>query len=248
MDNRPLSTADVLALKRWNTPSIYNAWEKVTKKERNEGRFNRFPTQDFMPQMGVMAGYAVTVEVEPSNKKHQIDNPNAQEQYMRYLASIEGPKIVIVRDLDNPHIGSFWGEVNANMHKALGCVGTITEGCIRDVDEMTNAGFKALAKHYCVGHAYSTPVRWGMETTVFGTTVKPGDFIHADKHGFMAIDPEDLPNLHAATLFMDQNECENLLNYSRNAHGIPTDEFIAEYARRAAQFRKDADAFFAGLS
>lgn len=247
MEKQPLDYAQILDLKRWNTPSIYNGWEKITRLERTQGRFNRLPLQDYMPQMGAMAGYAVTVEVEPSNPAHQRNNPDAQQQYMAYLASIPGPKIVIVRDLDNPHIGSFWGEVNANMHKALGCVGTLTDGCIRDVDEMTNAGLKALAKQMCVGHAYSTPARWGIPVEVFGCEVRPGDFIHADKHGFMAIDPEDLPNLLAAVRFMDENECRNLLSFSRNASGMSKEAFVAEYAQRARRFGAEADAFFAQL-
>lgn len=200
-----------------------------------------------MPQMGIMCGYAVTVEVEPSTPQHQSDNPDAQRDYMAYLASVPGPKIVIVKDLDNPHIGSFWGEINANLHRALGCVGTITDGCVRNLDEMTNAGLKALARHTCVGHAYSTPVRWGCELEVFGTKVKPGDLIHADKHGFIAIDEEDCENLVKAVQFMDANECSNLLCYSRNARGIELNEFVEEYARHTAQFKKDADAFFASL-
>lgn len=242
-----LNYQEILNLKRWNTPTVYNGWEKVTHLERTQGRFNREPTHDYMPQMGIMCGYAVTVEVEPSNPQHQIDNPNAQHDYMAYLASVPGPKIVIVKDLDNPHIGSFWGEINANLHRALGCVGTITDGCVRDLDEMTNAGLKALARHTCVGHAYSTPVRWGCELEVFGTTVKPGDLIHADKHGFIAIDSEDCENLVKAVQFMDSNECNNLLCYSRNAQGIDLNEFVEEYARHTAQFGKDAKAYFDSL-
>lgn len=242
-----LNYEEILNLKRWNTPTVYNGWEKVTHLERTQGRFNREPTHDYMPQMGIMCGYAVTVEVEPSNPQHQIDNPNAQHDYMAYLASVPGPKIVIVKDLDNPHIGSFWGEINANLHRALGCVGTITDGCVRDLDEMTNAGLKALARHTCVGHAYSTPVRWGCELEVFGTTVKPGDLIHADKHGFIAIDSEDCENLVKAVQFMDSNECNNLLCYSRNAQGIDLNEFVEEYARHTAQFGKDAKAYFDSL-
>ncbi len=245
MDQRALTEADILNLKRWNTPTVYNGWEKITHLERTQGRFNREPVCDIMPQMGIMAGWAVTVEVQPSQRMHQTNNPNAQEQYMRYLASVPGPKIVIVKDLDNPHIGSFWGEINANMHRVMGCVGTITDGCVRDTDEMTNAGFKALAKHCCVGHAYSTPVRWGMPVEVFGCEVKPGDFIHADKHGFMAIDAEDCPRLLDAVRFMDQNECDCLLNYSRNAQGVPLDEFVTEYAKRAAEFGRRANEHFA---
>ncbi len=243
----PLSTADLLNLKRWNTPTIYNGWEQITRHDRNQGRFNRQPLTDFMPQMGIMVGYAATVVVEPSNPQHQKDNPDAQRQYMQYLASLPSPVIVVVKDLDSPHIGSFWGEINANMHKALGCVGTITDGAIRDLDEMTNAGLKALAKQLCVGHAYSTPVKWGVEVEVFGTHISPGDLIHADKHGFMAINPEDAEHLLAAARFMDQNECEHLLSFSRNASGMSKQEFIDGYSRRVELFKRDTAAFIKSL-
>lgn len=243
----PLPLADLLNLKRWNTPTIYNGWERVTRLVRTEGRFNREPTHDFMPQMGVMVGYAATVVVEPSNPSHQQSNPDAQRQYMEYLASLPGPTIVVVQDLDHPHIGSFWGEINANLHKALGCVGTITDGAVRDVDEMTNAGLKAIARQMCVGHAFSTPVRWGVEVEAFGVKIRPGDLIHADRHGFLAVDPEDTKHLLAATRFMDQNECDHLLSYSRAAAGIPKAEFVAEYAKRVERFKRDADAFFGAL-
>jgi len=244
---KKLSYAEILKLKRFNSPTVYNGWEQITRLDRNEGRFNREPTHDYMPAMGVMVGYAVTVVCEPSKKEHKANNPDAQRQYMEYLASIPGPKIAVVKDLDSPHIGSFWGEINANLHKTLGCVGTITDGCIRDVDEMTNAGFKALARHLCVGHAYSTPVRWGCELEVYGTTVKPGDLIHADKHGFMCFDPEDCDYLLEATQFMDENECNNLLSLSRNAQGMPLDKFVEEYNQRIKAFQKDAKDFFAKL-
>ena len=242
-----LTHAEILNLKRWNTPTIYNGWERVTRLERTQGRFNRLPVQDFMPQMGIMAGTAVTVVVQPSNPDHQRANPDAQKQYMQYLASVPGPKIVVVQDLDNPHIGSFWGEINANMHRVMGCVGTITDGGVRDLDEMANAGLHALAKHACIGHAYSAPVRWGCEVEAFGTTVRPGDLIHADKHGFMAIDEADCEHLLEAVRFMDANECDNLLTLSRNAAGMGLEEFIEAYAKAGEKFRSDADAFFGKL-
>jgi len=242
-----LTYAEILNLKRWNTPTIYNGWERVTRLERTRGRFNREPLHDYMPQMGIMAGTAVTVVCQPSNPEHQRANPEAQRQYMEYLASVPGPKIVVVQDLDSPHIGSFWGEINANMHRVMGCVGTITDGAVRDLDEMANAGLHAMAKQACVGHAYSTPVRWGCEVEVFGTTVRPGDFVHADKHGFMAIDEEDCEHLLEAVRFMDANECDNLLALSRSAAGMGLGRFIEEYAAACASFKRDADAFFGGL-
>src|SRR5689334_6971405 len=156
-----LPHADLLKLKRWNTPTIYNGWEQVTARNPAAAAFNLEETRDFMPQMGPMVGYAVTVTFQPSNPSHPKNNPLAWSQYRRYVASIPGPKIVVVQDLDKPHvIGAFWGEVNSNTHRALGCVGTITDGAARDLDEMTNAGFKALARRLCVGHAHVVAVRW----------------------------------------------------------------------------------------
>jgi 4-hydroxy-4-methyl-2-oxoglutarate aldolase len=68
-------------------------------------------------------------------------------------------------------------------------VGTITDGAVRDLDEMNNAGFKALARRLCVGQAFSHPVRWNCEVEAFGRKVQPGDLVHADKHGFLVIPP-----------------------------------------------------------
>ena len=132
-----LPHSELLQLKRWNTPTIYNGWEQITKRDPAADAFNLEETRDFMPQMGPMVGYAVTVVIEPSNKAHREVNPNAWDEYRRYIAGIPGPKIVCIQDLDKPRtIGSFWGEVSSNMHRALGCVGHDcgwrNSGCRRD--------------------------------------------------------------------------------------------------------------------
>jgi len=213
----PLSHGDLLQLKRWNTPTIYNGWEQITAHDVAAAGWNPDETRDFMPQMGPMVGRAVTLVVEPSNPSHK-GRAAAWEDYRKYVAEAEGPSIVVVQDLDAPRvIGSFWGEVNANAHRALGCVGTITDGAIRDLDEMTNAGFKALARRLCVGHAHVTPVRWGVPVTVFGREIRPAQLIHADKHGFLAVPPEDEERLLEAAAFMDSNECHTVIAAARGA-------------------------------
>ncbi|MEZ6152767.1 MAG: RraA family protein [Pirellulaceae bacterium] len=210
-----LPHADLLKLKRWNTPTIYNGWEQITKSDVARDAFNVEETRDFMPQMGPMVGYAVTLIIEPSNVEHR-KQARAWEDYREYVASQPGPKIAVVQDLDKPQvIGSFWGEVNANTHRALGCVGTITDGAVRDLDEMTNAGFKALARRLCVGHAYAMPVQWGCEVQVFGRSIAAGQLIHADKHGFLAVPAEDEARLLEAAAFMDANECNTVIAAAR---------------------------------
>lgn len=227
MPSTPPAHCELLQLKRWNTPTIYNGWEQITRHDRTRDAINLEEVRDFMPQMGVMVGYAVTVVVEPSNPAHRVARPSAWSDYRRYVASVGGPKIVVVQDLDKPRvIGSFWGEVTSNTHRALGCVGTITDGAIRDVDEMTNAGFKALARRLCVGHAHVCPVRWGVEVEVFGQTIRPGQLIHADKHGFLAVPDEDVAGLLEAARFMDANECGTVIAAARGLAGVGMEEAL----------------------
>ncbi len=229
--------AEMLRLKRLNTPTIYNGWEAYTKHDRLGGFFNVEETRDFMPQMGPMVGRAVTVVIKPTDKKHQEEHPDIWRAYREHVAGQPGPKVIVIQDLDKPYvIGSFWGEVNSNAHRALGCVGTITDGAIRDVDEMTNAGFKALARRLCVAHAYVAPIRWGCEVEVFGTKVKPGQLIHADKHGFMVIPQEDEDVLVNMARFMDDNEMSTVIPASRGASGMPYGEVIDRLSRAGDQF------------
>ena len=245
MKTNRLSHAELLQLKRWNTPTIYNGWEQITKHDAAADGFNLEPVKDFMPQMGPMVGYATTLVIQPSNSAHKA--AAAWEDYRAYLADRRGPKIAVVQDFDKPNfVGSFWGEVNSNTHRALGCVGTITDGCIRDVDEMTNAGFKAIATRLCVGHAHSCPVKWNCEVTVFGRTVQPGQLIHADKHGFLAIPPGEESGLLDAAVFMDRNECETVIPAARDSAGLTNEELTGQLNEAASRFRENARRKFAG--
>ncbi|MFN0121589.1 MAG: RraA family protein [Blastocatellia bacterium] len=235
----------MLELRRWNTPTIYNGWEQITAHDPAGDAVNLEETTDFMPQMGAMVGYAVTVVIEPGNAAHPQANPSAWNEYRRFIASVPGPKIIVVQDLDKPRvIGSFWGEVNSNLHRALGCVGTITDGAIRDVDEMSYAGFKALARRLAVGHAWSCPVRWDCEVETFGQRIQPGQLIHADKHGFLAVPFGDEERLLDAARFMDSNECQHVIAAARENAGLTMEQILARFDEAAAQFGKAAVAKF----
>jgi len=244
-NTRRLAEGELHELKRWNTPTIYNGWEQITKSDIARDGFNLEPTRDYMPHLGPMAGYAVTVVAQPGDSSHTKQNPNAWSEYRAYLATLPGPKIVVVQDLDKPNLyGSFWGEVTSNFHRALGCVGTIVDGAIRDLDEMNAAGFKALARGMCVGHAYSCPVRWGVDVEVFGRKISPGQLIHADQHGFLAVPAEDESRLLDAARFMDGNECRTLIDAARDTVGRSPTEICAALDRAGAEFGRAAQEKF----
>src|SRR4051812_23950596 len=82
-----LPPGELMELKRWNTPTIYNGWEQITRHNAAADAFNIEETRDFMPQMGPMVGYAITVVCQPSNPEHPKSNVNAWAEYRRYVAS-----------------------------------------------------------------------------------------------------------------------------------------------------------------
>ena len=232
---------ELLQLKRWNHAD-HLQWMGT---DSQHGSFltaiNLGVTTDFMPQMGPMVGWAVTLQIEPGQSRHKAGGARRDEEYREYIASIPGPKIVVVQDLDKPATtGSLWGEVTANIHRALGCVGTITDGAVRDVDEMTNAGFQALARRLCVGRAHVGPVHWGCEVQVFGQRVEPGQLIHADKHGFLAIPPGEEKGLLDAAVFMDENECNTVIKTARGASGLTRTELLKQLNQSVSDFGEAA--------
>jgi len=79
---------------------------------------------------------------------------------------------------------------------------------------------------------------------VFGRTIRPGDLIHADKHGFLVIPPEDQPALLDASRFMDSNECETVIPAARSATGLSTDQVLANLEASITQFSANVKAKF----
>ena len=75
-----LGDAELLQLRRWNTPTIYNGWEQITRQDAGKDGFNVEEVCDFMPQMGPMCGYAVTAVFEPSNPEHAAPQPQRLER------------------------------------------------------------------------------------------------------------------------------------------------------------------------
>ncbi|OAM72989.1 RraA family protein [Devosia elaeis] len=242
---KQLPISDLLRLAQMTTPTVYNGWSQITRADIAREGFNREPTQDWTPQLGPMVGYAVTVVIEPSNARHRSDNPDALRAYRDYVASFPGPKIVVVQDLDGEKtVGSMWGEVNATLHRAIGCVGTIVDGAVRDIDEMGRAGFKAVSRRLCVGNAHVHPVRWNCDVEVFGTTIRPGQLVHADKHGFLAVPAEDEERLLEAAQFMDRSEFETVIAAAWNRPGIAPGQIVADAAAAAKEFRRRSQATF----
>jgi regulator of RNase E activity RraA len=175
-------------LRRISTPTIANAIETFNIRSRAQGFMNS-DVRSVFPDLGVMVGYACTATI-------RAEEPAAAQNVSRFdywdaLMKIPAPRIAVIQDLDQPRpVGSFWGEVNASIHKALGCVGTVTNGGVRDLEEVHKMGFHFFASAVLVSHAYVHLVDIGVPVNVGGVVVKPGDLIHGDRHGVIIIPHE----------------------------------------------------------
>jgi hypothetical protein len=71
---------------------------------------------------------------------------------------------------------------------------------------------------------------------VFGRKVRPGELIHADKHGFLVIAPEDQAELLAAARYMDMAECSTLIAAARSAAGKNAKELLELIEQAGVEF------------
>ena len=93
----------------------------------------------------------------------------------------------MIEDQDEPPgYGAFWGEVQTNVHKALGCLGAVTNGSIRDIAAVAQ-GFQMLAGSIAPSHAYVHVVEFDLSVTIHSMKVQSGDALHADRHGAVVV-------------------------------------------------------------
>jgi regulator of RNase E activity RraA len=126
--------------------------------------------------------------------------------YYRYVSEGPRPSIMVIEDLDpTPGYGAYWGEVQSNLHKGLGCLGVVTDGCVRDIPQCAE-GFQMLAGSINPSHAYVHLETFDVQVTVHGMTVRPGDLIHADQHGAVVIPVSVARQLPAAAATIARRE------------------------------------------
>jgi regulator of RNase E activity RraA len=142
------------------------------------------------PSLKPVVAYARTATIR-SREPQQRSAAEARAlrlAYYEYIGQPPHPSLAVIQDIDGPDagFGAFWGEVQTNVHKALGCVGTVTDGSVRDIDQMA-PGFFVLAGSIMPSHAHVHLVEFGGTVSVAGMMVSSDDLIHADRHGAVVV-------------------------------------------------------------
>lgn len=192
-------------LRRFDTPTIANALEIAQGKRSTSG----FTQQTYLcafPKLPAIVGFARTATIRCSTPYDPAVRRKNQIAYYDYVAQGEQPTIAVIQDIDSqPGLGAFWGEVNTHVHWGLGCVGSLTNGSMRDLDAM-HPQFQCFAATLSPSHAWVQVVDVGKPVEVLGLAVGNGDIVHADRHGAIIIPRDVLDKLPAAIDLMARRE------------------------------------------
>lgn len=194
-----LSESLLAELQSMDTPTICNALEIVIPQRRGWG-YTTSPLVCTRPELKPMVGIARTATIRSAHPTDLSGDAARQlsDAYYAYIDQGPKPSIIVMQDIDeHKGYGSFWGEVNSAIHKGLGCVGLITDGGVRDLNEIA-PGFQMLAGRVIPSHAFVHAVDFGRPVNVAGMRVNDGDLIHADLHGAVVIPREAAAKVKAA--------------------------------------------------
>lgn len=174
----------------FDTPTICNALEIVAPERRLTG-YTTKPLVCPFPDLPAIVGYARTATIRSThtNEKSGAEARAQRIGYYEYIAAGgPNPSITVIQDLDGADVGygAFWGEVQSTVHKALGSVGVVTDGCIRDIPQWA-PGLQVLAGSIAPSHAHVHLAGYGQQVRVNGMIVRSGDLIHMDRHGAVVI-------------------------------------------------------------
>jgi regulator of RNase E activity RraA len=185
-----VSESQFAFLRSIDTPTVCNLIEIVAPERRGAG-YTASHLHCPFPDLPPMVGFAKTATIRARDPVSGPGYMQKRMDYLDYIAAAPLPSIVVIEDKDEPAgYGAFWGEVQSNVHKALGCLGVITDGSIRDIPQWA-PGFQALAGSIGPSHAWVHAESFGGEVRVAGMTVHSDDLIHADQHGAIVI-PVDI--------------------------------------------------------
>jgi len=178
---------EIEALRQLDTCTVSNAIETFRVRLRNTGFADasiRCLFDDFPP----MVGYAATARLRSSEAPMVGGTYHDRSPWWQSILDVPAPRIVVLQDLDSPPgVGAFLGDMHAAILRALGCVGYVTDGAVRELPRVRELGLQVFAGNVAVSHAYAHTFDFGEPVIVGGLEVQQGDLLHGDRHGVLTV-------------------------------------------------------------
>lgn len=195
-------------LRSVDSPTIANAIEPFKVRDRCEG-FLGGSIRCLSPDLGVMVGYALTVTMD--SRPGPVASREGYWKMWRVLEQAPKPAVMVVQDVSGaPTRCAYFGEVMATMAQRLGAIGIVSDGGVRDLNEVHGMGMHYFAPFAVVSHGNFGIVDVNIPVTLDGQVVKPGDLLHGDVNGVVIVPPELVGPLPAQVEKIRQGEAKNI--------------------------------------
>ncbi|HUE02195.1 MAG TPA: RraA family protein [Bryobacteraceae bacterium] len=190
-------------LRALDSCTVSNAIERLDVRLFNEG-FTDISIRCMSPGLPPMVGYAATGRIRTSVAPAMRHWYYERMDFWEYLLTIPEPRVIVLQDVDgHPGFGALFGEIHANIGRALGCIGYVTNGSLRDLPGIERTGFHLFGRGVSVSHSYAHVVDYGEPVYVGGLKVNPGDLLHGDRHGVVSVPNQvagEIPQIAAELL------------------------------------------------
>jgi regulator of RNase E activity RraA len=215
MTSTHIEPATLEELRQLDSCSVANAIEKFGARLRNSG-FADSTVCCIFEEFPPLVGYAATVRVRTAEPPMEGDSYYYRLDWLDHVLSVPSPRVLVVQDLDShPGLGSFIGDVHANILQSVGCVGVVTNGAVRNVEAARALKFQMFAGNLSVSHAFSHIVDFGGPVSVGRMQVRPGDLLHGDRHGVQTI-PNDIAQKIPAVAHRMNGEEHQIIEFCRS--------------------------------
>ena len=178
-------------LEKIDTPTITNVVASYPKSDNCMKLYDAWYGQWYTdttikcvyPEMGPKVGYVATVVFcEESSKYTGVDRWALPDHFN----DTKKPVVLVAEQQFPPELANrvgLFGEMMTTQYKALGVVGVVTNGPMRDIDAIKPLG----VQYYCTGvtpaHGDMMIKSVGQPVSVGGMVVMPGEMVHMDLHG-----------------------------------------------------------------
>ena len=212
----PLVTKDQLeALRRIDTCMVSNAIETFNVRLRNTG-FAGASIRCMFDDLPPLVGYAATARLRTGEPPITGRIYHERSEWWNSILQVPAPRIAVVEDIDKPPgVGAFLGDMHAAILRALGCVGYVTNGAVRELPRVREMGFQLFAGHVAVSHAYAHMFDLGSVVKVGGLEVKPGALLHGDRHGILTVPKEIVAEIPTAATRLQDHE-KKIIEFCRS--------------------------------
>ena len=205
-------------LKNFDTPSITNVVATYPDHPLCLGLYNPWSENWYTdqslrcmyPELGRTVGYAVTCT-------WGVPDPNySGVTFMDVLDAMDAslkPTIFVFQQKFPPELEGKVGLAGGNMTtamQAIGCVGAISNGPSRDIDEIRPMKFQYLLSGVTAGHGAMAVHAVNVPVSVAGMDVAPGEIIHMDENGAVKFPADKLEAVLENARALQAEETERL--------------------------------------